>query len=144
LHWRFHYLGSTARERILVVETDAAFRNSLAEALREIGFEVLTATGEQAFRLLRDWRHPTDWLYTQANLPSLINGWILADQHRDNHPDRPAIISARDAGSTVRGDIVLKQPTPAAALAAIRDATGSARPQEPLEPADAMLQSLTA
>jgi CheY-like chemotaxis protein len=136
---------SRLRERILIVETDAAFRNSLAEALREIGFEVLTAaTGEQAFRLLRDWQHPIDWLYTQATLPGLIDGWILADQHRDNHPDRPAIISARDARSSARGDIVLKEPTPAAALDATRQAIGSARTQEPLEPADATLRSLAA
>lgn len=102
---------SPLRERILIVETNTNFQGSLAEALRETGYEVLTATtGEQAFRLLRDWRRPIDWLHTHATLPGLIDGWILADQHRDNHPDRPAIIRAREARSSAQGDVVLKEP----------------------------------
>lgn len=59
------------RGRILVVETDAAFRNGLAKVLREASYEVLSATtGEQAFHLLRDWQYPIVWLYTRADLPS--------------------------------------------------------------------------
>jgi CheY-like chemotaxis protein len=133
------------RGRILVVETDAAFRNGLAKALREAGYEVLTATtGEQAFHLLRDWQHPIAWLYTRAALPGLIDGWILADQYRDNHPDRPAVIAARDARLSARGDLVLNEPTLVAAMAAIRHVTKSVRSQGPFEPAGATPQSLAA
>jgi CheY-like chemotaxis protein len=133
------------RERILVVETNAAFRNSLAGALREAGYEVLTATtGEQAFSLLRDWRHPIDWLYTRAILPGLIDGWILADQYRDNHPNRAAVIGAHEARFSSRGDVLLNEPTPAAAMDAIRHVTTSVRSQDPLGPAGATLQSLAA
>lgn len=133
------------REHILIVETDAAFRNSLAQALREAGYEVLTATtGEQAFHLLRDWRHPIDWLYTQAALPGLIDGWILADQHRDNYPSRPAVIAAREAKFSSRGDVVLNAPTPADAVDAFHYVTGSVRSQGPFEPAGAFPQSLAA
>jgi hypothetical protein len=106
---------------------------------------VLTATaGEQAFHLLRDWRQPIDWLYTQAILPGLIDGWILADQHRDNHPDRPAVIGARETRFSARGDVVLSEPTPAAAMATIRHVTRSVRSQDPFESVGATLQSLAA
>jgi CheY-like chemotaxis protein len=141
--------GTLARyppqDRILVVETDAAFRNGLAEVLREADYEVLTATtGEQAFHLLRDWRHPIDWLYTRAALPSLIDGWILADQYRENHPDRPAVIGAREARFPARGVVVLSEPTPAAAMDAIRHVTRSVQVGESLGLAGATLQSLAA
>ncbi|WP_404292859.1 hypothetical protein ACD578_10520 [Microvirga sp. RSM25] len=130
--------GSPPRERILIVATNADFQSSLALVLGEAGFKVMTATtGEQAFRLLRDWRRPIDWLYTQAILPGLIDGWILADQHRDNHPDRPAIIGAREVGCSAQGDIALKEPTAAVLLGAVRHITVSAQPQawsNPLAP----------
>ncbi|WP_052954760.1 response regulator [Microvirga vignae] len=126
------------RECILIIETDAAFRNSIAQVLWETGYEVLTTTtGEQAFRLLRDWRQPIDWLYSQATLPGLIDGWILADQHHDNHPDRSVVIGAREARLSARGDVVLNEPPPAATLDAVRYVTTSARSQEPLDPAGA-------
>ncbi|QRM33581.1 hypothetical protein [Microvirga sp. VF16] len=132
-------------ERILIVETDADFQSSLALLLHEAGFDVMTATtGEQAFRLLRDWRRPIDWLYTRAILPGLIDGWILADQHRDNHPDRPTIIGAREVGYSAQGDIVLKEPTAATVLDAARHITVSAHPQAPVEPVSADPQSLAA
>jgi CheY-like chemotaxis protein len=137
-HIRGEATHSPLRERILIVETNTDFQSSLALALGEAGFEVMTAaTGEQAFRLLRDWRRPIDWLYTQAILPGLIDGWILADQHRDNHPDRPAIIGAREVGYSAQGDIVLKEPTAAVVLDAVRHITVSAQPQarsNPLAP----------
>jgi CheY-like chemotaxis protein len=133
------------RERILIVETNTNFQGSLAPALREAGFEVMTATtGEHAFRLLRDWRRPIDWLYTQATLPGLIDDWILADQHRDNHPGRPAIIGAREARSSAQGDVVLKEPTAATVLDAVRHITVSAQPQAPVESVSAGPQSLVA
>ncbi|KLK90113.1 hypothetical protein AA309_27550 [Microvirga vignae] len=81
------------RERILILKANGDFRSSLALVLREADFAVMTAvTGERAFRLLHDWRRQVDRLYSQATLPGLIDGWILADQHHDNHPNRPAII----------------------------------------------------
>jgi CheY-like chemotaxis protein len=129
---------SPPRERIPIVAINTDFQSSLALVLGEAGFEVMTATtGEQAFRLLRDWRRLIDWLYTQVTLPGLIDGWILADQHRNNHPDRPAIIGAREVGYSAQGDIVLKEPTAAVVLDAIRHITVSAQPQarsNPLEP----------
>ncbi|MBD2750609.1 hypothetical protein IC232_28570 [Microvirga sp. BT688] len=107
-------------ERMLIVDTDTAFRESLTRELRASGFEVVNAaTGESAFSLLRDWRRPIGWLYTRADLPGLIDGWILADEYRDGHPDRAAVIAASRERASAQGHVVLSQPSLAAALDAL-------------------------
>jgi DNA-binding NtrC family response regulator len=107
-------------ERILIVDADTAFRESLTRHLRAIGFEVVTAaTGESAFSLLRDWHSPIGWLYTRADLPGLIDGWILADEYHDSHPHRPAVIAASVEHVSIQGHVVLKEPSLAAALEAL-------------------------
>jgi CheY-like chemotaxis protein len=108
-------------KRILIVDTNPAVRNSLAEQLRASGFEVVTAaTGEQAFYLLRDWHHPIGWLYTRADLPGLIDGWILADEYHDSHPDRAAVIATSRERVSAQGHVVLSEPSLAAALDALQ------------------------
>jgi CheY-like chemotaxis protein len=108
-------------ERILIVDTKPAFRNSLAEQLRSSGFEVVTAaTGESAFSLLRDWHRPIGWLYTRADLPGLIDGWILADEYHDSHRDRAAVIAASRERVSAQGHVVLSEPSLAVALNALQ------------------------
>lgn len=102
---------------ILVVDTNKVFREALTRWLRAIGCKVTTAdTGEQAFLTLRDWQKPIDWLYARADLPVLIDGWILADEYHDSYPARPVVIAAPEARSSDHGDIILVQPNPAAVL----------------------------
>lgn len=114
------------RERILIVDTNTAFRESLTRHLRASGFEVVTAaTGESAFSLLRDWHHPIDWLYTRADLPGLIDGWILADEYRDGHPDRAAVIAASREHVSAQGHVVLSEPSLAAALDALQSVSSA-------------------
>jgi CheY-like chemotaxis protein len=129
------------RGRILVVDADQAFRESLVQELAIDGYEVLSAeTGRRAFSLLRDWRNPIGWLYTRAGLDSLIDGRVLADEYHSTHPERPAIIAASETGPSASGDIVLKDPTPSAVAEVIRGTVG-ARPSgvltKPGERADA-------
>ena len=110
-----------SHERILIADTDTAFRESLTRHLRASGFEVVTAaTGESAFSLLRDWHRPISWLYTRADLPGLIDGWILSDEYHDSHPDRAAVIAASSERVSVQGHLVLSEPSLAAALYALR------------------------
>jgi CheY-like chemotaxis protein len=79
-------MGRITPQRILVADTNPIFRGVLAERLGAQGHEVITAeTGEKAFLILRDWKHPIDWLYARASLPLLIDGWILADEYHDAH-----------------------------------------------------------
>jgi DNA-binding NtrC family response regulator len=111
------------QERILVVDDNSLFRETLAQRLRDAGYNVISAgTGERAFLALRDWSHPVDRLYTRAELPGLVDGWILADEYHSRHPNRAAVIAATEARSSRQGDLVLKQPTLSSVLESIRNA----------------------
>jgi CheY-like chemotaxis protein len=108
-------------DRILVVDNNPIFRETLAQRLRAAGCDVTTAaTGEHAFLILRDWQHPIGWLYTRATLPILIDGWILADEYHDTYPTRPVVIAASKARSSACGDIILSHPSPAAVLETVQ------------------------
>jgi len=129
-------------KRILIADPDPAFRDHLTRHLRAHGFEVLTAaTGERAFHILRDWHRSVGWLYTRANLPGLIDGWILADEYRDRHPDRAAVIAASREQVSAQGHVVLDEPSAVAALDAICAVASS---QTPVMSAGADSQSLAA
>ena len=121
-------MSENEQERILVVDDNHIFRETLAQRLRDIGFRVATAeTGEGAFIVLRDWSRPIDWLYTRSSLPGLVDGWILADEYHDSHAHRAVIIAAPEARMSRRGDIVLKQPALAAVLDSLRHAIDADR-----------------
>ena len=108
-------------DRILVVDDNSLLRETLAQKLRDAGYNVITADrGERAFLALRDWSHPVDWLYTRANLPGLVDGWILADEYHDRHPNRAVVITASEARSSRRGDLILKQPSLSSVLDGVR------------------------
>ena len=115
-------MGTSTQERVLVVDDNTIFRETLGQWLRASGYEVINPErGERAFLRLRDWSRPIDWLYARAALPGLIDGWILADEYHDAHPDRAVVLAAAEARNSARGDIILKQPTPTGALEAIRN-----------------------
>ena len=81
-----------SRERVLVVADDPETRASVGEALERAGFEpALAATGEQGLLLLREWPRRIGWLYTEAELPGLVDGSILADEFHRAHPTRPVL-----------------------------------------------------
>jgi hypothetical protein len=102
---------------------------------------VTATTGQSAFSVLRDWHNPVGWLYTRANLPGLIDGWILADEYHGRYPDRAAVIAAARGRVSAQGHVVLKEPSLAAALDAIHSV---ATTQKPAPPAGADPQSLAA
>jgi CheY-like chemotaxis protein len=107
-------------QRILIADHNPIFRETLAQRLRTLGHDVITAeTGERAFLILRDWSRPIGWLYTRAALPGLIDGWILADEYHDTHRNRKVILSGTDERVSSQGDPVLRQPTPAAVFNAL-------------------------
>ena len=79
-------------ERVLVVDDDPETRESVGEALEQAGFDpTLAATGEQGVVRLREWPRRIGWLYTKAELPGLVDGWILADEFHQAHPSRPVL-----------------------------------------------------
>jgi len=113
-------MSAPRQERILLVDTNSRFRESLAQALSRAGYEAVEAsTGEQAFLILRNWHNPVDWLYSRTVLPVLIDGWILADEYHDSHPRRAVVLAAPRWRPSERGDVILADPSSAAALEAI-------------------------
>jgi CheY-like chemotaxis protein len=84
---------SRSKATVLVVENDEISRELLAQVLRAGGFDVIaTSTGEQALLTLCEHREGIDWLVSKLTLPGLVCGWILADEYRQHHPNRPALL----------------------------------------------------
>lgn len=114
-------MNTKEQERILIVDTNPLFLEKLALELRARNFDVVAAaSGAQAFDALRNWDYPIDWLFSRATLPGLIDGWILADEYHDTHPDRPAVIAASCAKVSAQGHISLKDPSPTVVLDTMR------------------------
>ncbi len=102
--------------RALVVEDDAVTREILVQLLRTGGYEVLAAdSGERAFRMMRAWRGRLDLLFTETQLPGLIDGWMLGDEFRQSHPGRPIIYAAGNETSLTEpqmGAAIVRKPVP--------------------------------
>jgi CheY-like chemotaxis protein len=114
-------MSTSEQDRILVVDDNCIFRETLAQRLRASGHEVLVAdTGERAFLSLRNWSRSIGWLYTRAALPGLIDGWILADEYHDSYPGRAVVLSVSEARLSRSSDIVLQHPTLATAFECIQ------------------------
>src|SRR5919107_416972 len=80
------------RQRVLVVDDNPETRERVGEALAQARFDpALAPTGEQGLLLLREWPRRIGWLYTTAELPGLVDGWILADEFHQAHPSRPEL-----------------------------------------------------
>ncbi|WP_262271494.1 hypothetical protein [Microvirga yunnanensis] len=111
-------MSTTNQEHSLLVNTNPLVLELLAQELRAEHFDVVaTGPGEQAFHSL------SDWLFSRASLPGMIDGWILADEYHDNHPDLAAVLAASQARDSAQGYIVHEDPSPAAVLYALRGIT---------------------
>jgi CheY-like chemotaxis protein len=84
---------SRSKATVLVVDDDALARELLAQVLQMGGFDVVaTSNGEQALLTLCQEGDGIDWLVSKVCLPGLVCGWILTDEYRQHHPDRPALL----------------------------------------------------
>jgi CheY-like chemotaxis protein len=101
------------RQRVLVVDDDPETRESVGQALEQAGFyPTLAAMGEQGLVLLREWPRRIDWLYTKAELPGLVDGWILAEEFHQAHPSRPVLyrVPRHTKRPSYEGGIALSTP----------------------------------
>lgn len=131
-------MSTSEAERILVVDDNHIFRETLAQRLRDAGYRVATAeTGERAFLALRDRDRPVDWLYTRASLPRLIDGWIIADAYHDHQRNRAVVVAAAETRMSRQGDIVLKHPSVTCVLDTLRHIIEAARANTAAANADA-------
>lgn len=85
--------ASRSKATVLVVEDDAISRELLTQLLLAAGFAVITtSSGERALLTLCHLGEAIDWLVSKVSLPGLVCGWILADEYREHHPDRPVLL----------------------------------------------------
>ena len=104
--------------RVLVVEPDAVTRELLTNVLRLAGFEAVpTGTGEQALRQTRRERGAFDALLTAADLPGLVDGWIVADEFRATQPGRPVVVATDE--EVVEDELSAVVPRPVAPFTAL-------------------------
>jgi PAS domain S-box-containing protein len=88
-------------ETILVVEDEAEVRNFAAEALRELGYNVLDAhDGARALRILDSHRTVT-LLLTDVGLPGGMNGRQLADEARRRRADLKVLFTSGYARNAI-------------------------------------------
>jgi CheY-like chemotaxis protein len=88
--------ASRSKATVLVVEDDVITHELLTQLLLTDGFDVVAApTGERALLALCQHGNEIDWLVSKVSLPGLVCGWILVDEYRRHHPDRPALLIPR-------------------------------------------------
>jgi CheY-like chemotaxis protein len=82
----------TAR-RILVVEDDPLIRLSIAEELRDAGFEVIEAVDADEALELYEVLGPFGLVFTDVRMPGTMNGIALAGELRRRNPSMPILIT---------------------------------------------------
>jgi len=99
---------------VLIVEDNYLLLEMLTSLCEQEGIRVLSAsTGEAALTMLRRRGAEIDWLFTDINLPGLIDGWTVADAYRECHPHRPVIYASTAAQierRTVPGSLYVRKP----------------------------------
>lgn len=103
-----------SRPTVLIVEDNYLLLEMLTQLCEQEGIVVLAASsGEAALTMLRDGRTAIDWLFTDINLPGLIDGWTVASAYRERHPQRPVIYASASAPQerrSVAGSIYIRKP----------------------------------
>ena len=101
-------LGS---EVILLVEDDEGVRNSVSRALRDCGYEVLSAAGgEEALRIIEAGSTPVDLLLTDIVMPGL-DGRELAQGMMSLDPELKVLFMSGYTGESLvqRGSVVVEE-----------------------------------
>jgi hypothetical protein len=124
-------MSATGAEYMLIANSDPILSEDLARDLWAGNHEVVRVdTSEQGFLIAGHRPHLNGWLYCHADLPGLVDGWILADQDRSVHPSRPGEIFVRNARSSTRCHIVLREPATATVLKTMRHVIDGVRPAQ--------------
>ena len=131
--------GAEARTSVLVVEDDFVLLEIVTLMFERAGLRVHQASGgEAALTILRDNGPAIDWLFTDVNLPGLIDGWVVAAEYRLSHPFRPVIYSSSARFVTrrsVHGSIFVEKPfDPAHILELARMMEGEMTPNSSATP----------
>ncbi|WP_425101584.1 transporter substrate-binding domain-containing protein [Tropicibacter sp. S64] len=96
-------------ETILIVEDELKLLELTAEAVRAMGYTVLTATnGQEALDLIARENPPFDVLLTDVVMPQGVGGFELARRVRASRPEVPVVYMSgyTGIGEANRGDVV--------------------------------------
>ena len=125
--------SASGKPRVLVVQDEPIAREILGDLLKMAGYDVLSAhTGEQALLTLVQERGRIDCLFTEVELPGLVDGWMLADELRVTDPARPVVFAAKSKPAKAqrpKGSVfVAGSVLPPKVVEAVNKATGRAAP----------------
>ena len=116
---------------VLIAEDEFIVRLTMAEYLREEGYEVIeVGNAEDALDVFKS-GIPVDLLFTDVRMPGSMDGCELAQRVRDQWPGTPVILTSAysEALLTARSvsqDFVVPKPyRPQAVLTTIRAAIGA-------------------
>jgi signal transduction histidine kinase len=111
------------REHVLLVEDEAALRDSVTRQLRQLGYQVTALSGgPEAVAALDEGLRP-DLLLSDVIMPGGISGPRLADLARQRLPNLPVLLMsgyalAEGAAGMAAGDAIIAKPCDSATLAA--------------------------
>ena len=106
-------------QTVLIVEDSYLLLEIVASLCETQGVRVAEAsTGEAALTILRAQGAAIDWLFTDINLPGLIDGWSVAQAFRAIHPHGPVVYTSTESTRTdaamrargVPGSLFLRKP----------------------------------
>ncbi len=89
------------RRTVLLVDDDALVRLALAEALGDLGFEVIEAQSAADALDYLPGLHDLDVLITDILMPGL-DGWTLSEKVRESRPDLPVVYITGFFGDNAR------------------------------------------
>ncbi len=103
---------------VLIVEDNYLLLEMLTRLCERKGMRVLAASsGEAALTMLRAEGESIDWLFTDINLPGLIDGWTVAAAYRERRPQGPIIYASSSVEverqaerRTVPGSVYIRKP----------------------------------
>ena len=96
---------------ILVVEDEVLIRMLVADYLRECGYQVFEAAGVAEAKAVLDADTPVDLVFTDVNLASEENGFMLASWVRQHHSGTQVLLISGIANATEKaGDLCESGP----------------------------------
>ena len=114
---------STAKPVVIVIEPEVLVRMAIAEFLRDCGFKVIEGIVAEDVRTVIDAGTRLDIVFSEVRLAGSTDGFALAKQLRNTHPEIDVILTSGVAGAAEKSTELcaegpLKKPYKAADVAA--------------------------
>jgi DNA-binding NtrC family response regulator len=85
------------RHAVLIVEPETAIRELLCDALNEAGFNALAvSSADEAARMLDRGIFVIDLVFSDADVPGILNGHALANWVVEHKPNIPVLLATHE------------------------------------------------